>query len=164
MLHWLVKSALWNDLIHRLSWEPVSFIKIPGVILCSLQPSQLCSIGLAFDPPLQSYLVIVFLLYLLYRLKYDVRIWVLRMKLLYATWFLFQFRAQVHKFVLKSPCFKEEKKGLENCHKSQSFFTGINLMPTNGGEKSQTMSTTIQDSTRVRLFSPFQIYFQTLDG
>ena len=65
---------------------------------------------------------------------------------------LFQFRAQVHKFVLKSPCFKEEKKGLENCHKSQSFFTGINLMPTNGGEKSQTMSTTIQDSTRVSFF------------
>jgi len=62
---------------------------------------------------------------------------------------LFKFRAQVHKFVLKSPCFKEEKKGLENCHKSQSFFTGINLMPTNGGEKTQTMSTTIPDSTRL---------------
>lgn len=59
---------------------------------------------------------------------------------------VFKFRVQVHKFVLKSPCFKEEKKGLENCHKSQSFFTGINLMPTNGGEKSQTMSTTVPDS------------------
>ena len=63
----------------------------------------------------------------------------------------FQFREQVHKFVLKSPCFKEEKKGLETCHnKSQSFFNGINLMPSvaaTGPDKSQTMSTAVTDTT-----------------
>ena len=65
--------------------------------------------------------------------------------------FLFQFREQVHKFVLKSPCFKEEKAGLETCHKSQSFFNGINLMPsvsTVGAEKSQTMSTAVTDTNQ----------------
>ena len=41
----------------------------------------------------------------------------------------------------KSPCFKEEKKSLDTCHKSQSFFNGINLMQVPGGEKSQTLST-----------------------
>ena len=69
----------------------------------------------------------------------------------------FQFREQVHKFVLKSPCFKEEKKGLETCHKSQSFFNGINLMPsvsTGGAEKSQTMSTAVTD-TNQRVSSDF---------
>ena len=44
--------------------------------------------------------------------------------------------------MLKIPCSKEEKKGLENCHKSQSFFNGINLMQAApGGEKTQTLST-----------------------
>jgi len=69
--------------------------------------------------------------------------------LLLAGIILLKFRTQVHKCLLKSPCYKEEKKSLENCSKSQSFFTGINLMSTNGGEKSQTMSTTVTDSARI---------------
>ena len=50
---------------------------------------------------------------------------------------------------MKIPCSKEEKKkGLENCHKSQSFFNGINLMqvPGPGGDKTQTLSTDMADS------------------
>merc|ERR1719225_2156001 len=58
---------------------------------------------------------------------------------------LFKFREQVQK-MLKIPCSKEEKKGLENCHKSQSFFNGINLMQAPGQEKSQTLSTSVADS------------------
>ena len=55
--------------------------------------------------------------------------------------------------MLKIPCSKEEKKGLENCHKSQSFFNGINLMQAPGQEKSQTLSTSVADSqSRVRYF------------
>ena len=51
--------------------------------------------------------------------------------------------------MMKIPCSKEEKKkGLENCHKSQSFFNGINLMqvPGPGGDKTQTLSTNMADS------------------
>ena len=75
----------------------------------------------------------------------------------------FQFRTQVHKFVFKSPCFKEEKKGLENCHKSQSFFNGINLMPTSGAEKSQTLSTNVPDSqSKVRVGNIFKLISSSL--
>ena len=67
----------------------------------------------------------------------------------------FQFREQVQK-MMKIPCSKEEKKkGLENCHKSQSFFNGINLMqvPVPGGDKTQTLSTNMADSqSRVSYF------------
>lgn len=71
--------------------------------------------------------------------------------------------------MLKIPCSKEEKKGLENCHKSQSFFNGINLMQAPGQEKSQTLSTSVADSqSRVRYFYMdikyfyFQIHKQTI--
>ena len=53
----------------------------------------------------------------------------------------FQFREHLKTFMSKSPCFKEEKKSLESCHQSQSFFNGINLMQ--GQVKTQTLSTNI---------------------
>ena len=61
----------------------------------------------------------------------------------------FQFRAQVQQ-MLKIPCSNGGKKGLEHCDKSQSFFNGINLMQSPGGEKSQTLSTNVvQSQSRV---------------
>ena len=49
--------------------------------------------------------------------------------------------------MLKIPCSKEEKKGLDNCHKSQSFFNGINLLQTGpGADKTQTLCTNLAGS------------------
>ena len=72
--------------------------------------------------------------------------------------FSFQFRSQIGKFLTKIGCLGDEKKANldKGCPKSQSFYTGVNLVPVNkpgapgtASNKTQTMSTDSTDNSRV---------------